>query len=102
LLEDPAVAQVNGDLFDSKVVERAHSESIMRTEWIVELSGKTTAVPQEQYRALRIQVIQAERAALLDARSAGSYSSRAIERVQEMLDLEEARLRATDDNLDHR
>lgn len=102
LLEDPAVAQANGDRFDSKVVERVRSESIMRTEWIVELSGKTTAGPQEQYRALRIQVIQAERAALLDARSAGSYSSRAIERVQEMLDLEEAHLRATDDNPDHR
>ncbi len=102
LLEDPAVAQVNGDRFDSKVVERVRSESIMRTEWIVDLSGRTTAGPQEQYRALRIQVIQAERAALLDARSAGSYSSRAIERVQEMLDLEESHLRATDDNPDHR
>jgi NhaP-type Na+/H+ or K+/H+ antiporter len=102
MLENPAVAQENGDRFDPPVVERVRSESIMRTESLSESPGARAAGPQGQYRALRIRVIRVERAALLDARATGAYSSRAIERVQDMLDLEESRLRATGDSPDDR
>jgi CPA1 family monovalent cation:H+ antiporter len=52
--------------------------------------------PQRQYRALRREVLQAERAALLEARSAGVYPSRILRQAQAMLDLEETRLEAAD------
>jgi Na+/H+ antiporter len=100
MLENPDVAQDDGDRFDPTVVERVRSESIMRTESLSEFPAREVTGPQEQYRALRIQVIQVERAALLDARATGSYSSRVIERVQNMLDLEESHLRASDDTSD--
>jgi len=48
--------------------------------------------PQRQYRALRREVLQAERAALLEARSEGVYSSRILRQAQSMLDTEETRL----------
>lgn len=102
MLESPAVAQENGDRFDPPVVERVRSESMMRTESLSEFPDARAAGPQEQYRALRIRVIQVERDALLDARATGAYSSRTIERVQDMLDLEESRLRAAADNSDNR
>lgn len=48
--------------------------------------------PQRQYRALRREVLQAERAAPLEARSGGVYSSRILRPAQSMLDTEETRL----------
>jgi hypothetical protein len=53
--------------------------------------------PQRQYRALRREVLQAERDALLDARSRGAYPSRVLVRAQSMLDLEETRLQQIDE-----
>ncbi|WP_420031788.1 cation:proton antiporter [Streptomyces sp. cg28] len=44
------------------------------------------------YLRLRLQVVAAERDALLAARTRGSYSSRALQGAQHVLDLEEARL----------
>ncbi|MFD8569041.1 cation:proton antiporter [Streptomyces sp. NPDC059639] len=44
------------------------------------------------YLRLRLQVVSAERDALLAARTRGSYSSRALQGAQHVLDLEEARL----------
>jgi NhaP-type Na+/H+ or K+/H+ antiporter len=41
MLENPAVAQENGDRFDPPVVERVRSESIMRTESLSESPGAT-------------------------------------------------------------
>jgi hypothetical protein len=91
----------NGDRFDPSVVERVRSEVTMRAELLSEIPGREDAGPQEQYRALRIRVLQAERTALLDARTTGSYSSRAIERAQRLLDLEESRLGASADEPEH-
>ncbi|MFJ4715820.1 cation:proton antiporter [Streptomyces sp. NPDC088785] len=44
------------------------------------------------YLRLRLRVVSAERDALLAARTRGSYSSRALQGAQHVLDLEEARL----------
>jgi CPA1 family monovalent cation:H+ antiporter len=46
----------------------------------------------EQYAMLRRDVLRRERAALVEARNRGSFSSAALARAQEELDLEEARL----------
>jgi monovalent cation/hydrogen antiporter len=45
---------------------------------------------REQYRELVSQVLAAERAELLAARSAGSYTSRTLTRARHALDLQEA------------
>jgi CPA1 family monovalent cation:H+ antiporter len=57
-----------------------------------------SAGPHQQHRALRLRVLRAERAALLEARSTGAYSSRVMERAQHMLDLEESRLAQLNDD----
>ncbi|HEY4614351.1 MAG TPA: sodium:proton antiporter, partial [Citricoccus sp.] len=46
----------------------------------------------QQARELRRQLIDVEQAALLDARSGGTYSSRALQRAQGFIDAEAARL----------
>ncbi len=92
ILDDPAVEQVDGIRFDAEVVLRVRAASVRRREALSESPGETVAGPQEQYRALRLRVVRAERDALLDARSTGSYSSRVVERAQHLLDSEEFRL----------
>jgi NhaP-type Na+/H+ and K+/H+ antiporters len=57
--------------------------------------------PHRQYRELRRQVLDAERAALLEARARGSYPSRILQRAQSLLDLEETRLSQVDSESDH-
>lgn len=47
---------------------------------------------REQYRQLRSEILQIERRTLLEARTVGTYSSRTINRAQEALDIEEARM----------
>jgi CPA1 family monovalent cation:H+ antiporter len=63
----------------------------MRSESVAELRTGEPG-PHQQHRTLRLRVLEAERAALLDARATGSYSSRVMERAQNILDLEESRL----------
>ncbi|MDJ0323415.1 sodium:proton antiporter [Cryobacterium sp. PH31-AA6] len=92
MLDNPAVAQDDGRRFDSQVVERVRLASSRRQQSLSESPDTDAAGPQEQYRALRLRVLRAERDALLDARSTGSYSSRAVERAQHLLDSEEFRL----------
>ncbi|WP_372351700.1 cation:proton antiporter [Streptomyces sp. KL116D] len=53
-----------------------------------------------QYLRLRLQVISAEREALLAARTHGTYSSRALSGAQHVLDLEEARLQQLGDRFE--
>ncbi len=107
LLEDMSKAGVaaldepddvaSGQTFDPKVVERVRQDTMLLVEaaWErAEREGSDASVygPHEQYQALKEQVLAAERAALLDARSRGNYSSRVLLRAQIMLDFEESRL----------
>ena len=55
---------------------------------------------REQYRQLMLQIVAAERARLLAARSAGSYTSRTLTRAQRALDLQEATLQQIPDLAD--
>mgnify|MGYP003396611115 CR=1 FL=1 len=75
------------------------SDTLLRAQsaWErVERTPTSPVSPQRQYRALRREVLRAEREALLEARSAGRYPSRILIRAQAMLDLEETRLEQID------
>lgn len=91
-LENPDLRQDNGERFDPEVVELVRQDSMLASEAVSELTVTDSIGPLEQRRALRLRVLQAERTALLDARSTGSYSSRITEYAAHMLDLEESRL----------
>jgi CPA1 family monovalent cation:H+ antiporter len=91
-LDNPDLRQDNGDPFDAQVIEQVRQDSLLASEAVSELTETESVGPLEQRRALRLRVLQAERAALLDARSTGTYSSRITESAAHMLDLEETRL----------
>ena len=90
-LDNPELLTENGGDFEPEVINRARDDSIMRSESVAELRTGQPG-PHQQHRILRLRVLEAERAALLDARSTGAYSSRVMERAQNILDLEESRL----------
>jgi NhaP-type Na+/H+ or K+/H+ antiporter len=101
VLESPVAD--DGELIDPDVVERVRHDTLLGAQatWErVDSEGDAERIansPQRRYRELRRAVLWAEREALLEARSAGSYSSRILQRAQAMLDLEEARLEQFDD-----
>jgi len=77
------------------VVERVRSDSLIGThEEIGSSPDPEHDERREQYIRLRLLTIAAEREALLDARSRGTYSSQTLGAAQRRLDLEEARLQA--------
>jgi CPA1 family monovalent cation:H+ antiporter len=102
VLEDPEFRLPGGENVDPAVIERVRSDTLLAAESAWERADHGAGVdglthsPQRQYRALRREVLQAERDALLDARSAGSYPSRILSRAQALLDLEETRLEQID------
>jgi NhaP-type Na+/H+ or K+/H+ antiporter len=101
-LEDPDFALPDGQEVDPAVIERVRHDTLLSAESAWERarygSGEEGLArsPHQQYRALRHEVLQAERTALLEARSSGSYPSRVLSRAQAMLDLEETRLEQID------
>lgn len=102
VLDNPELELPGGTEVDSAVVERVKSDTLLGAESAWERAevgvGAEALVqsPHQQYRILRRKVIDAERAALLDATADGAYSSRIITRAQTMLDLEETRLEQLD------
>ena len=102
VLENPDFTLPDGREIDSEVIERVRHDTLLSAESAWERArygaGDEGLVksPHQQYRSLRQEVLQAERAALLDARSTGSYPSRVLARAQAMLDLEETRLQQID------
>lgn len=101
-LENPSFALPEGEEVDEEVIERVRHDTLLSAESAWERArfgaGEDALAksPHQQYRSLRQEVLQAERAALLEARSAGSYPSRILARAQVMLDLEETRLAQID------
>lgn len=82
---------------DPDVIERVRQDTLLRSAAAWERAERAESEapedgPHQQYRALRSRVLAAERDALLQARSRGSYPSRVLLRAQELLDSEEARL----------
>jgi Na+/H+ antiporter len=96
-LDDPGFLAPDGAALDPQVVERVRIESVRRSEYAREQSASASAdgsapALNEQYAIVRREVLLHERAALVAARNRGGYSSTALARAQEMLDLEEASL----------
>jgi len=102
VLENPELTLPGDDEIDAAVVERVRHDTLLGAESAWERAehgpGAEALVnsPHQQYRSLRREVLRAERAMLLEARSKGAYSSRILERAQAMLDLEETRLEQID------
>ncbi|MFT2818007.1 cation:proton antiporter [Leifsonia sp. A12D58] len=96
-LDNPNLAQDDGAPFDPGVIAQVRVASMKVQEALSEDHANGHAGPHEQQRALRLRVLEAERAALLDARTTGSYSSRILDRAQRMLDAEESRLQYLDE-----
>jgi monovalent cation/hydrogen antiporter len=80
---DPAI----GDALQARALQRANMawERLGRTEPEVE-------TPTETWRRLRVQMLQAERAAVLEIRNAGRADHEVLESVLSALDLEESML----------
>jgi CPA1 family monovalent cation:H+ antiporter len=101
-LENPEFTLLDGAEIDPSVIERVRNDTLLSAESAWERADNGTdekgiaESPHQQYRLLRREVLQAERAALLDARSSGTYPSRILSRAQAMLDLEETRLEQID------
>jgi NhaP-type Na+/H+ or K+/H+ antiporter len=102
VLDMPQLDLPEGEEISPVALERVRNDTLLTAEaaWERADQGVGRAAlaqsPQRQYRQLRREVLQAERLALLDARSSGSYPSRILSRAQAMLDLEETRLQQID------
>jgi len=102
VLESPSFELPDGEAIDSSVIDRVRADTLLSAESAWERAEHGAGVdglthsPQRQYRELRREVLQAEREALLEARTTGSFSSRILSRAQAMLDLEETRLEQID------
>lgn len=101
-LENPSFVLPEGEPLDPVVVERVRNDTLLgaQSAWERAEHGDDAEAfersPQGQYRALRREVLVAERAALLQARAEGTYSSRILTRAQALIDLEETRLEQLD------
>ncbi|MYW66872.1 sodium:proton antiporter [Streptomyces sp. SID8379] len=111
-LSDAASAAVDEAAADGSVppdiVDRVRQDSRIRPKQadLDEDERDHTPAPADfdaaraTYLKLRLGVITAEREALLTARTHGSYSSRALQGAQHVLDLEEARLQQFGDQFE--
>jgi CPA1 family monovalent cation:H+ antiporter len=88
--------QPNGDPFDEAILAGVRKQIANHGEWEqnrfnhAEIVGPMT--PTQQYQELTIRMLAAERDALLQVRSLGTYPSRLLARAQSVLDVEEARM----------
>lgn len=104
VLDNPDFRLPDGEKVDEEVVERVRHDTLQSVRSARERAEhgagekELANSPQRQYRELRREVLQAERDALLEARSEGSYPSRILTRAQAMIDMEETRLEAMDNS----
>jgi len=104
VLDNPDFRLPDGEKVDEEVVERVRHDTLQSVRSARERAEhgagekELANSPQRQYRELRREVLQAERDALLEARSEGSYPSRILIRAQAMIDMEETRLEAMDNS----
>lgn len=102
VLESPLDA--DGEEIPAEIVDKVRGDTLLGAAATWErVRGEgdvreLTRSPQHLFRELKRRVLGAERDALLEARSAGSYSSRILAQAQSMLDLEETRLEQFDDS----
>lgn len=87
-ISDEALATA-GEQIDPEVLERVRNEAKLR---VVAAREAGAAGTYAQYRALRRRALDAERGALLEARSIGARSSGVLAEAQALLDQEESRI----------
>lgn len=101
VLQSPQDHLPDGEEVGDGVIERLRHDVGRRREsaWerVENIENEGPSGPHAQYRSLRAELLAAEREALLEARSRGSYSSRILAQAERMLDLEESRLQQDDD-----
>lgn len=91
-LDNPNLRQHNGEPFSGEVIDRLRAQAERLNQMAPELlEHDEVSSARSQARALRVVMLQAERAALLDARSSGAHSSRVLQRAAAALDEEESR-----------
>lgn len=95
-LDDPDIELPEGQTIDEAVVERLRNDLNVLAESTWEKAqirdDEAPIGPHAQYGMLLRVAIDAEREALLEARSKGAYPSRVLGRAQALLDEEESRL----------
>jgi monovalent cation/hydrogen antiporter len=102
VLDSPVLTLPGGEKISQDVIDKVRADSLLVAESAWERADHgadedgLARSPQRQYRELRREVLRAERDALLEARSSGAYASRILNRAQTMLDFEETRLEAID------
>jgi monovalent cation/hydrogen antiporter len=88
--DQPDLIRPDGTSYDPQVVRAVRAISVrMADEEAFDVVPGTDSTRYDQFRELRIQVIRAEREALLAARSVGSYSSEALDQTLKILDADE-------------
>ncbi|HRO28916.1 MULTISPECIES: sodium:proton antiporter [Micrococcaceae] len=91
-LQNRTLLREDGSPFDPAVVERARREGRAATQALAAMVAEVDPDSQrQQYRELRRQLVEVEQAALLDARSGGTYSSHTLQRAQHFIDTEATR-----------
>ncbi|WP_425955698.1 cation:proton antiporter [Xylanimonas sp. McL0601] len=88
LLDDAALVRADGTPYDPDVVLRVRAD-VVRGQAADDVDVQESAARIKQYRQLRLQVIEAQRTALLEARSSGAYDSHQLERTLSALDAEQ-------------
>jgi NhaP-type Na+/H+ or K+/H+ antiporter len=103
VLDEPLDGPPGGASWDPAAIERVRHDTLISAEATWERAEHEDSPhgivqsPHQQYRTLRREVLQAERDALLAARSRGDYPSRILIRAQSFLDLEETRIQQIDE-----
>lgn len=91
-LENPSLRRSDGSEFPPETLEGVR-DAIRRTASLLTVHGAEDGQgPASDHHALRRRAIEAERAALADARTSGAHPSHVVDHVEHLLDLEEARL----------
>jgi len=97
VLDDPDLCLPDGSPYPAAVLDRARQDALVPPA-VPDAEGDANDFnPREQYRQLMLQILAAERAHLLAARSAGTYTSRTLTRAQRAMDLLEATLQQIPD-----
>jgi monovalent cation/hydrogen antiporter len=81
--------EIVGDDDPEEVIERLRSRSLDRANAVWERLGSVDETPSQTYARLRTEMLQAERAEVLQVRRRGGVPHEVIERVLASLDIEE-------------
>jgi NhaP-type Na+/H+ or K+/H+ antiporter len=88
VIDAPDLRRPDGSTYDGDVVARVRRDVVRELE-NRDTDAATSADLFAQYKELRLRALDAQRTALLDARSSGAYSSQALRHALDLLDAEQ-------------